>query len=155
SEDRAIVLSLANDSRPWLVPEEGAEIVIPYNLRVIVRPGETLSTIAGRFLGNPNKAWKLDQYNKFEGRPVEPGTAGLVPLTDSRLPEGGGGAGARDAEGVAQPAAGDTRRMQRRIAQAMPPWISEVRAGRYVDAAARGGRLIARGALAEPQLAAV
>ncbi|MFO7177610.1 MAG: LysM peptidoglycan-binding domain-containing protein [Pseudomonadota bacterium] len=155
SEDRAIVLSLANDSRPWLVPEEGAEIVIPYNLRVIVRPGETLSTIAGRFLGNPNKAWKLDQYNKFEGRPVEPGTVVLVPLTDLPLTEAGREAAARDAESVASQAAGDTLRMQRRIAQEMPLLISDVRAGRYVDAVARGSRFIASGALTEPQLAAV
>ncbi len=38
---RSDVLALANDSMPWLFPEEGAEIVVPYNLRVVVRPNET------------------------------------------------------------------------------------------------------------------
>ncbi|HLV67745.1 MAG TPA: LysM domain-containing protein [Polyangiaceae bacterium] len=155
SPDRAIVLSLANDSRPWLVPEEGAEIIIPYNLRVLVRSGDTLGTIALRFLGNANKAWKLDQYNKFEGRPVEPGTVVLVPLTDLPLTEAGRQAAARDAEGVLSQSAGDTLKTQRRIAQEMPLLISDVRAGRYVDAVARGSRFIASGALTEPQLAQV
>lgn len=43
---RSDVLSMANDSKPWLLPEEGAEIIVPYNLRVIVRPQESLVAIA-------------------------------------------------------------------------------------------------------------
>ena len=42
SAKRSDVLALANGSQPWLTPEEGAEISVPYNLRVIVRGIDTL-----------------------------------------------------------------------------------------------------------------
>src|SRR6187431_634483 len=39
SAQRSDVLSLANGSSPWLTPEEGAEIVVPFNLRVLPDSG--------------------------------------------------------------------------------------------------------------------
>ncbi|HEY4106189.1 MAG TPA: LysM domain-containing protein, partial [Polyangiaceae bacterium] len=45
--NRSDVLSIANGSNPWLTPEEGAELIVPYNLRVLVQGNnETLVTIA-------------------------------------------------------------------------------------------------------------
>jgi len=35
SPKRSDVLSMANDSSPWLTPSEGSQIVIPFNLRVL------------------------------------------------------------------------------------------------------------------------
>jgi hypothetical protein len=152
---RSDVISLANDSKPWLLPEEGAEIIVPYNLRVIVRPQETLVAIALKFMGDMNKAWVLDRYNKLEGHGLDPGTVLLVPLTELPLTEAGKKAAARDAGSVCSEAAGGVQRTQRRIAQEIPLLIADVRAGRYVDAVARGSRFIATGALAESQLAVV
>lgn len=151
---RSDVLSLANDSKPWLLPEEGAEIIVPYNLRVIVRQ-ESLVAIALKFMGDMNKAWILDRYNKLDGRGLEPGTVLLVPITELPLTEAGKKAAARDAGSVCSEAAGGVMRTQRRIAQELPLLIADVRAGRYVDAVARGSRFIATGALAESQLAVV
>src|SRR6187549_2909376 len=34
---RSDVLSMANGSNPWLTPQEGAELIVPYNLRVLVQ----------------------------------------------------------------------------------------------------------------------
>ena len=49
---RSDVLSMANGSNPWLTPEEGAEIIVPYNLRVLVAgSNETLVTIAFKYYG--------------------------------------------------------------------------------------------------------
>lgn len=152
---RSDVLALANDSMPWLPPDEGAEIVIPYNLRVIVRPGDTLVGLALKFMGDMNKAWVLDRYNKLEGRGLDPGTVLLVPLSDLPLTDAGKKAVVRDAEGVCSEAAGGVLKTQRRIAQEIPLLIADVRAGRYVDAVARGSRFIASGALTEAQLAVV
>lgn len=153
--NRSDVLSLANDSKPWLLPEEGAEIIVPYNLRVIVRPQESLVGIALKFMGDMNKAWILDRYNKLEGRGLDPGTVLLVPLTQLPLTDAGKKAAARDAGSVCSEAAGAVQKTQRRIAQEIPLLIADVRAGRYVDAVARGSRFIATGALAESQLAVV
>jgi hypothetical protein len=152
---RSDVLSLANDSKPWLLPEEGAEIIVPYNLRVIVRPQESLVGIALKFMGDMNKAWILDRYNKLEGRGLEPGTVLLVPLTQLPLTELGRRAAQRDAGSVCSESLGGVQKTQRRIAQEIPLLIADVRAGRYVDAVARGSRFIATGALAESQLSVV
>jgi hypothetical protein len=152
---RSDVLSLANDSKPWLIPEEGSEIIIPYNLRVIVRPQETLVGIALKFMGDMNRAWVLDRYNKLEGHGLEPGRVLLVPLIELPLTELGKRAAARDAGAVCSESAGNALKTQRRIAQEIPLLIADVRAGRYIDAVARGSRFIATGALSEPQLAVV
>src|SRR5688572_15848748 len=59
---RQDVLSVANGSNPWLPPEVGSEIVVPYNLRVVVAEGEQLVTLSYRHMGDANKAWILDRY---------------------------------------------------------------------------------------------
>jgi LysM repeat protein len=155
SPARSDVLSLSNDSKPWLVPEEGAEIIIPYNLRVIVRPGDTLISVALKFMGDMNKAWVLDRYNKLDGRGLDPGTVLLVPLTELPLTDAGKKAATRSATLLGSEGAGAMLKSQRRIAQEIPLLITDVRAGRYVDAVARGSRFIATGALTEAQLAVV
>src|SRR5262245_32607319 len=85
SPSRADVLSMANGSSPWLAPEEGSEIEVPYNLRVIVGEGEQITQVAFRHLGDMNKAWMLDRYNGLDGRKLASGDAVLVPLTDLPL----------------------------------------------------------------------
>lgn len=152
---RSDVLSLSNDSKPWLIPDEGSEIIVPYNLRLIVRPQETLIGVALKFMGDMNKAWILDRYNKLEGRGLEAGMVMLIPLTDLPLTDAGKKAAARDAGSVCSESLGGALKTQRRIALEIPLLIADVRAGRYVDAVARGSRFIATGALSEPQLAVV
>jgi LysM repeat protein len=152
---RSDVLALANDSMPWLFPEEGAEIVVPYNLRVVVRPNETLIAIALRFMGDMNKAWILDRYNNLKGRGLEAGMVILVPLSNLPLTDAGRRAAARAAESVFSESLGETLKAQRKVAQEIPLLIADVRSGRYVDAVARGSRFIASNALTEQQLARV
>jgi len=57
SAKRADVLATANGTNPWLAPDEGAEVLIPYNLRLIVSTPDTLPQVAYRYLGDAKKAW--------------------------------------------------------------------------------------------------
>ena len=153
---RSDVLSMANNSNPWLVPEEGAELIVPYNLRVLVSgSNETLVTIAFKYYGDMNKAWVLDRYNGFNGHKIEPHDVVLVPLTELPLSELGRKAAQASAGNTCSEALGNVRDAQRKIAQEIPALIADVKGGRYVDAAARGGRFLASGALTEPEQALV
>jgi len=155
SPSRADVLSMANGSSPWLAPEDGSEIAVPYNLRVIVSEKEELTAIAYRHLGEMSKAWMLDHYNGLGGKKPLEGDVVLVPLTDLELSEAGQKAAARAAGADCSEAGGAVRRMQHHIAQEIPALVADVRAGRYVEAVTRGTRFVASGALTEPQRALV
>lgn len=155
SAGRADVLSLANASSPWLTPEEGTEIVIPYNLPVSVGPADTTVTIAYRFLGDMNKAWELDHYNALSGRALQRGEVLLVPLLDLALTEGGRAKARAAAGSVCSESQGDARTVQKRVEAELPQLIGDVRAGRYVDAVTRGNRLLAMQSLTRVQLARV
>ena len=154
--NRSDVLSIANGSNPWLTPEEGAELVVPYNLRVLVSgSNETLVTIAFRYYGDMNKAWVLDRYNGLNGHKIEPNDVVLVPLTDLPLTEAGKKAAQESAGSTCSEALGGVREAQRKVSQEIPALIADVKGGRYVDAAARGSRFLASGALTEPEQAIV
>lgn len=152
---RADVLAIANGTSPWLPPAEGAEIVVPYNLPVITTGGDTIVTIAFKFLGDMNKAWVLDHYNGLQGKRLGRGDVVLVPMTDLPLTEQGRTAARSAAGALHSQAAGDTRQTQRKVHAELPALIADVRNGRYVDAATRGTRFLASGTLTRPQLATV
>lgn len=155
SARRSDVLALANDTMPWLPPDEGAEIIVPYNLRIIAGPNDNLLTLAYRYFGDMNKAWVLDRYNDLKGRKIETGDVILIPLKDLPLTEAGKRAAAQSAGAACTEAAGATRQAQRKVAQELPALIADVRSGRYIDAVSRGNRFVASGALSESQLASV
>ena len=155
SPKRSDVLSLANDSSPWLTPEEGAEIIVPFNLRVLPDTGDTLITIAYRFYGDMNRAWVLDRYNLLNGRKLQPGDVVLVPLTELPLTDAGKQAARASAGAACSQAQGETRAVQKKVAQELPALLADIRSGRYVDAVARGTRFLASAELSEPQVALV
>jgi hypothetical protein len=152
---RSDVLSIANDSSPWLTPEEGAEIVVPYNLRVVLSEGDTIVTVSYQFLGDMNKAWVLDRYNNFKGRKLHRGDVVLVPLVDLPLTERGRALAAEGAGRVCSQASGDTRVAQRGVQVELPNLMADVRGGRYVDAIRRGSSFLASGELTREQLALI
>ncbi len=155
SPKRSDVLSMANDSSPWLTPEEGAEIIVPFNLRVLPDANDTLITIAYRFYGDMNRAWVLDRYNLLNGRKLQPGDVVLVPLTELPLSETGKKAARASAGAACSQAQGETRTVQKKVAQELPALLADIRNGRYVDAVARGTRFLASAELSEPQVALV
>jgi hypothetical protein len=155
SPSRADVLSMANGSSPWLAPEEGSEIAVPYNLRVIVGEGEQITQVAYRHLGDMSKAWMLDHYNGLEGRKLARGDVVLVPLTDLPLTQAGREGAPSGPRRELLGSQGSGRRRNARLPREIPALVADVRAGRYVDAVTRGTRFVATGMLTEPQLALV
>ena len=153
--ERSVVLAQANDTMPWIPPAEGAEIIVPYNLRYIATGADTIVTITQKFTGEKEKAWIYDQYNHFKGQPIRRGDVVLIPLTNLPLTEAGKAeAAAADATTRSQ-AAGLAREAQRKVEAEMPMLLGDVRGGRYVDAITRGGKLLALGELTKPQLALI
>jgi hypothetical protein len=152
---RADVLSMANGSYPWLPPEIGAEIVVPYNLRVVATGNETIVTMAYRYLGSKEKAWTLDHYNGRGGKQLHRGDVLLIPLTDLPLTDAGKRAAERAAAARRSEGAGSTRQAQLEVQREMVALIADVRGGRYVDAVRRGNEFLAKGSLTQPQLATI
>jgi LysM domain-containing protein len=155
-EDRADVLSMANDSSPWLTPREGAEIIVPYNLRVTVGQADTIVTIAQRYLGNKDRAWTLARFNRLQdSNGVRRGDVLLVPLGEIKLTEEGRAEAARAEAFEKTEGGGAAREAQRRAEAELPALLADVRSGRYVDAVVRGAKMLAYGELARPQLASI
>lgn len=152
---RSEVLAEANGSYPWLTPAEGQEIVVPFNLRVVAATNDSLLTIAYRFLGRREQAWMLDRYNHLKGRTIRRGDVVLVPLRDLSLtPEGKREAANAEAR-VRSEAEGRAREAQRKVTSEMPLLAAEIRNGRWVEAIARGNRMIGYGELAKPEVAEI
>jgi hypothetical protein len=155
-EDRSDVISMANDSSPWLTPREGAEIVVPYNLRVTVGQADNIVTVAQRYLGSKDKAWTLARYNHLQdSNGVRRGDVLLVPLSDLKLTEEGKAEAARAEAFEKSEGGGASREAQRRADAELPALLADVRSGRYVDAVVRGAKVLGYGELARPQLASV
>jgi len=152
---RADVLAISNGTEPWLPAEEGAEIVVPYNLRLIVTTPDTLPQIAYRYLGDAKKAWLLEQYNGMKGIELRRGDVAFIPLTDLPLTEEGKKEAALAEAAERSQAHGETRSGQRRVGSELPLLIADVRGGRYVDAIRRGASFLATADLSTPELAVI
>lgn len=153
--ERSDVLAISNGTMPWLPPQDGLEIIVPYHLRYVAEPGDTTLTVAYRFLGERDKAWMLDRYNRLKGKALRRGTVLLIPLTELPLtPEG-----KLEAENagvlVRSEGQGKAREAQRKADVELPLLAAELRNGRYVDVIARANRVLGLGELSSPQKAAI
>ena len=131
-------------------------MVIPAVVSVIAeRRRQRQLTIAGRYLGDVNKAWIVDAYNFRKTGPFRRGEVVLVALPELTLTVRGK-AEARDAlDRERTEGQGAQHEVQKRADSELPALLADVRGGRYVDAVARGNRILALGELTRPQLAAV
>jgi len=152
---RSDALALANASMPWLAPADGQELLVPYNLRVVAGQNDSLLTIAYRYLGERDKAWMLDRYNHKKEDPLRRGEVVLVPLADLPLTAEGKAEAASAGAMVRAEGTGQTREAQRKVDAEIPTLSADVRGGRYVEAIARGNRMLGYGELSRPQIAAV
>jgi hypothetical protein len=152
---RADVLAKANGSTPWLPTEEGAQIVIPYNLTVIVSEADTIVNLAYKYLGNTDHAWTLTHYNQLKKTEIRRGDVLLVPLTELALTDEGKRAAAAAASSTGGEAKGRTRAEQQRVEVELPALLADIRQGRYVEAVRRGNRFLASGSLTKRQLSVV
>lgn len=155
SSDRSDVLAFTNKAKSWIAPTEGQEIIVPYNLRYVAAAGDSVLTVAYRFLGDRDKAWMLDRYNHLGTHPLRRGELVLVPLVDLELTAEGKQEASASAALVRSEGAGYARDAQRRTDVELPLLATDVHNGRYVDAVARANRLLGSGALSRPQLALI
>jgi nucleoid-associated protein YgaU len=153
---RAETLARANGGVSWVPPAGGQEIEVPAVIAVIASESDTMPGLAQRYLGDANKAWELDAYNNRKGEQrLLRGEIVLVPLLDMALTEEGKRDARAAAERVRTEGGGQAYEAQRRAEADIPPLLADVRAGRYVDAVAKGNRLLGSGDLTKPQLASI
>ncbi len=149
---RGDILALSNDQKPWIEPEVGTLIVVPYNLTLLSTGQDSLATIAYRYLGSTKKAWHISQYNRLDERELERGDVLLVPLTELALTEEGKQAAELAARRLGTQADAALRERQLKVEGELPALAADVRSGRYVEAVTRGTRLLSITRLSEPQL---
>lgn len=153
---RAEVLARANGAVAWVPPVADQEIEIPAIVAHLASERDTMPGLAQRYLGDINKSWELDVYNGRDGKQaLARGDVVLVPLIDLSLTEEGKKAARAAAERENTEGGGQAYEAQRRAEADIPPVLADVRAGRYVDAVAKGNRLLGSGELTRPQLAAI
>jgi len=139
NESRASTLVEANDAARRAEPHEGAELLVPYPLRHVVAPGETLAKIAKLYMGDDSQALRrLRRFNA--GARIERGRVVLVPLFDLRL----AGEGRSEASGAFAQAAGSgaSREVQQEVESMLPDLIKHVQRGRFEEAVSLGNRML-------------
>lgn len=153
--DRGDLLAIANDAMPWIQPALGQEIKVPYNLRHIAGSNETTLGIAYKYTGDRDKAWMLDRYNRLGGKAIRRGDVILVPLWDLPLTEAGKTEAAQAGAVTRSEGGGRGREAQKKAEAEIVLLLGDVRKGRYVEAVARGNKVLGFGEISKPQLAQV
>jgi hypothetical protein len=148
-EERYILLAQVNGHKPWLEPELGQLIVVPYNLAWIASGEESLATLAYRYLGSTKHAYRIVQYNGLGENGPARGDVLLLPLHELPLTEEGKAAAELAAAQITEQSHGDHFRQQQESKDEAKHLAEDVRSGRYVSAVASGTRLIAAGKLTQ------
>lgn len=141
-EERYILLAQVNDHKPWIEPELGQLIVVPYNLAWIATGEESLPTLAYRFLGSTKHAYQIVQYNNLGDRRLERGEVLLLPLSELPLTDEGKAAALLAATQITEQSHGDLFREQQASKEEARELGEDIRGGRYVAAVSRGARLL-------------
>jgi len=147
-EARASTLIEANNGNRRVEPDEGAELLVPYPLRHVVGPGETLQKIASMYM--PDSPLSLKRVRQFNpGARIERGQVVLVPLFDLRL-SGEGRAHASEAFARAA-GGGSTKAAQDEIESALPELIRRRQSAEFVEAVSLGNQLLGTQGLTSAQ----
>jgi hypothetical protein len=155
AESRAFAVANLNGSQPWLFPEVGSEILIPYNLRVVAKEDDTIVGLAYRYLGDRKAAWMLDQYNQREGRQLVRGEVLLLPLVDVKLTQAGKDAAKAAAEMTYLETRTSERDQQLKVQQELPALARLLRQGQYAEALRSGTELLTISSVSPRQSAVI
>jgi phage tail protein X len=146
---RSEALAAANDTMPWLPPPVGREVVIPYNLRVVAKRGDTVTSLAYRYMRARDDAYILSRYNELGDDPVREGDTLLVPLWQIELTIEGREAAKRGLSYSGSEGLGDDRDAQDEADTAFADLATLIRRGEYTALVARANALLGAGTLTE------
>ena len=151
-EARGTILIEANNGNRRVEPDEGAELLVPYPLRHVVSPGETLAKVAKMYM--PDSPLSLKRLRRFNaGARIERGQVVLVPLFDLRL-AGEGRAEAADA--FTRAAGGGTAKAaQDEVETSLPELIRQVQKAEFAEAVSLGNRLLGAQSLTSTQVVTI
>jgi hypothetical protein len=151
-EARAAALIEANQGSRRIDPDEGTELLVPYPLRHVVAPGDTLAKIVKLYM--PDDATSLRRLRQFnQGAVIERGRVVLVPLFDLKL----AGEGRAEASAVFAEAAGGgaSKSAQSEVESALPELIRQGQQAKFAEAVALGNRLLGLGSLTSTQVVTI
>jgi len=154
-EDRSFLLAEINGQKPWIDPELGQIVRLPYNLTWRASGEESLATLAYRFLGSTKHAYRLVTYNDLGENGPKKGDVLLIPLSDLPLSAEGQEAARLAAARLLEQGESERYQRQKSSDQALREVALDVRSGRYVGALEKGVRLLEGGQLPEPSRAEV
>jgi phage tail protein X len=140
---RAPVLIKANSAKPGSAPDEGAELLIPYPVRHVLKQAESLLSVAEQYYPNREDQRLFRSFNLGKGRLVR-GHILLVPLFDLVLSDEGK---ARLEAAGTHVESGETRSAQAQIDHQLPLLRAAVQEGRFVEAVTLGNQLLGSGQL--------
>ena len=153
-DSRADFLARANDAIAWNAPSPGQEVRIPYVLTYIAAEGDTTVGLARKYLGDQTLGWEIDSYNGKKQWKLLRGDVVLVPIAKLDLTAAGQSEAAGE-EGRRRESGGSALSAQKKVGAEIPQLLGDLRAGRWVEAVARGNRLLASPDLAREQLASI
>ncbi|MGD8826902.1 MAG: LysM domain-containing protein [Myxococcales bacterium] len=151
-EARALALIDANQGSRRVDPDQGAEILVPYPLRHVVAPGDTLAKIVKLYMpDDPVSLKRLRQFNP--GASIERGQVVLVPLFDLKL---NGEGRVQASEAFVQAAGGGASQVAQNEAEsAIPELIEKIQKAQFAEAVALGNRLLGLGSLTSTQVVTI
>ncbi len=151
-ESRAATLIEANKGNRRVDPVAGAELLVPYPLRHLVAPGETLTKIAKMYMPDgPSSLKRIRRFNA--GARIERGQVVLVPLFDLRL-AGDGRAEASDAFARAA-GGGAAKAAQDEVEGSLPALIQQVKNAEFAEAVSHANRLLGTQSLTSTQVVTI
>lgn len=149
---RAATLVEANKGNRRVEPDEGAELLVPYPLRHVVAPGETLAKIAKLYM--PDSPVSLRRLRRFNaGARIERGQVVLVPLFDLRL--AGEGRGEASAAFALAAGGGAAKAAQDDVETSLPTLIERVEKAEFAEAVSLGNRLLGTASLTSTQIVTI
>jgi LysM repeat protein len=142
--ERAAVILRANDKKSGLAPDLGAELLIPYPVRHIVKQGESLAMIAEQYYQSRDDHRLFRAFNPGKPRATR-GHVVLVPIADLKLSV----EGHRRVEQAlgTRVETGEARTAQQRIEHRIPELREHLQAGHYLEAVALGNELLGSASL--------
>jgi LysM repeat protein len=142
--NRVGVLLRANEGKPGSMPDEGAQLLVPYPVRHVVRVSESILSIAEAYYGARDEVRTIRGFNNAKGR-LTRGHILLIPLFDLVLSEEG--KARLEKAGGARVEGGEARQVQNEIDRQIPALRDHVQKGQFAEALALGNRLLGSGQL--------